>query len=282
MVSNTIEFKSYAKINLFLHVLSKRNDDYHNIISLLSRIDLFDKITFKKSDKFKVIYNGLQSNEIINDNISQLIFLLQKKDLINKFDYQITVDKNIPVGAGLGGGSSNVATVISALKKLKIVKNNIDTVSIARELGSDIEFFLYNKSALVNEKGSVIKLIDIAKSYEILLVNPKYNLSTAEVFDLNSSYSSVHDINISNPIADIKTLMETTSNNLESSAFKLCPAIDEIKREMRAQKNLIADRMTGSGSTYFGIFEDKQASLIGQEYFKNNYPKWWTSSVRTI
>lgn len=282
MVSDTIEFKSYAKINLFLHVLSKRNDDYHNIISLLSRIDLFDKITFKKSDKFKVIYNGLQSNEIINDNISQLIFLLQKKDLINKFDYQITVDKNIPVGAGLGGGSSNVATVISALKKLKIVKNNIDTVSIARELGSDIEFFLYNKSALVNEKGSVVKLIDIAKSYEILLVNPKYNLSTTEVFDLNSSYSSVHDINISNPIADIKTLMETTSNNLESSAFKLCPAIDEIKREMRAQKNLIADRMTGSGSTYFGIFEDKQASLIGQEYFKNNYPKWWTSSVRTI
>ena len=208
--------------------------------------------------------------------------MLQKKDLINKFDYQITVDKNIPVGAGLGGGSSNVATVISALKKLKIVKNNIDTVSIARELGSDIEFFLYNKSALVNEKGSVIKLIDIAKSYEILLVNPKYNLSTAEVFDLNSSYSLVHDINISNPIADIKTLMETTSNNLEGSAFKLCPAIDEIKREMRAQKNLIADRMTGSGSTYFGIFEDKQASLIGQEYFKNNYPKWWTSSVRTI
>ena len=77
MVSDTIEFKSYAKINLFLHVLSKRNDDYHNIISLLSRIDLFDKITFKKSDKFNVIYNGLQSNEIINDNISQLIFLLQ-------------------------------------------------------------------------------------------------------------------------------------------------------------------------------------------------------------
>ena len=282
MVSDTIEFKSYAKINLFLHVLNKRNDDYHNIISLLSRIDLFDKITFKKSDKFKVTYNGLQSNEIINDSISQLIFLLQKKDLIDKFDYQITVDKNIPVGAGLGGGSSNVATVIGALKKLKIFKNNIDTVSIARELGSDIEFFLYNKSALVNEKGSVVKLIDIAKSYEILLVNPKYNLSTAEVFDLNYSYSSMRDINITNPIADIKTLMETTSNNLEGSAFKLCPAIVEIKREMRVQKNLIADRMTGSGSTYFGIFEDKQASLIGQEYFKNNYPKWWTSSVRTI
>ena len=78
MVSDTIEFKSYAKINLFLHVLSKRNDDYHNIISLLSRIDLFDKITFKKSDKFKVIYNGLQSNEIINDNINGIQKVFEK------------------------------------------------------------------------------------------------------------------------------------------------------------------------------------------------------------
>lgn len=282
MVPDTIEFKSYAKINLFLHVLKKRNDGYHNIVSLLSRINLFDKIIFKKSDEFKVIYNGLQSNEIINDNISQLIFLLQKKNLINEFNYQITIDKKIPVGAGLGGGSSNVATVINALRELKILKDNIDILSIARELGSDIEFFLYNKSALVNEKGSVVKLIDIAKSYEILLVNPKYNLSTTEVFNLNSSYSSMNDINVTNPIVDLKALMETTSNNLEASAFKLCPDIDEIKREMRKQKNLIADRMTGSGSTYFGIFEDKQASLIGQEYFKNNYPKWWTSSVRTI
>lgn len=282
MVSDTIEFKSYAKINLFLHVLKKRNDGYHNIVSLLSRINLFDKIIFKKSDEFKVIYNGLQSNEIINDNISQLIFLLQKKNLINEFNYQITIDKKIPVGAGLGGGSSNVATVINALRELKILKDNIDILSIARELGSDIEFFLYNKSALVNEKGSVVKLIDIAKSYEILLVNPKYNLSTAEVFNLNSFYSAMNDINITNPVVDLKTLMETTSNNLETSAFELCPDIDEIKREMRKQKNLIADRMTGSGSTYFGIFEDKQASLIGQEYFKNNYPKWWTSSVRTI
>ena len=282
MVPDTIEFKSYAKINLFLHVLKKRNDGYHNIVSLLSRINLFDKIIFKKSNEFKVIYNGLQSNEIINDNISQLIFLLQKKNLINEFNYQITIDKKIPVGAGLGGGSSNVATVINALRELKILKDNIDILSIARELGSDIEFFLYNKSALVNEKGSVVKLIDIAKSCEILLVNPKYNLSTTEVFNLNSSYSSMNDINVTNPIVDLKALMETTSNNLEASAFKLCPDIDEIKREMRKQKNLIADRMTGSGSTYFGIFEDKQASLIGQEYFKNNYPKWWTSSVRTI
>ena len=282
MVSDIIEFKSYAKINLFLHVLNKRNDGYHNIVSLLSRIDLFDKIIFKKSNEFKVIYNGPQSNEIINDNISQLILLLQKKNLIKEFNYQITIDKKIPVGAGLGGGSSNVATVINALKELKIFKDNIDAVSIARELGSDIEFFLYNKAALVNEKGSVVKLIDIAKSYEILLVNPKYNLSTAEVFSLNSSYSSMNDIDIINPIVDLKALMETTSNNLEGSAFKLCPDIDVIKREMRVQKNLIADRMTGSGSTYFGIFEEKQASLIGQEYFKNNYPKWWTSSVRTI
>lgn len=277
-----IEFKSYAKINLFLHVLNKRADGYHDILSLLSRINLFDRITFEKSREFEVIYKGLQSNEIIDDNISQLISLLQKKNLIAKLNYRITIDKKIPIGAGLGGGSSNVATVISALIDLKVIKGNIDIISIARELGSDIEFFLYDKAALINKKGSIEKLIKIEKSHEILLVNPQFNLSTAEVFNLNTSFSPIADLNVIDPITDLQTIMANTSNSLEDSAFKLCPDISKIKKEMKKQKNLIADRMTGSGSTYFGIFEDKQACLVGEEYFKNKHPDWWTSSVNTI
>ena len=277
-----LKLKSFAKVNLFLHVLNKREDGYHNILSLLSRIDLFDTITIKKSNKLEIIYTGLQSNEIVDDNILKLFNLLKEKDLIKNFNPKITIDKKIPIGAGLGGGSSNVATIICALKDLKIFKDNIDIISIARELGSDIEFFTYNQSALVNNKGSVVNLIDIEKPQNILLVNPRVNLSTAEVFKLNTSYSKKVDLDISTPLRDIEKIMHFTSNELEDSATELCPDIHVIKNEMKKQKNLVVARMSGSGSTYFGIFEDKQATLLAKEYFIKNYPHWWTVATRTI
>ena len=277
-----LKLKSFAKVNLFLHVLNKREDGYHNILSLLSRIELFDTITIKKSSKLEIIYTGLQSNEIVDDNILKLFNLLKEKDLIKNFNPKITIDKKIPIGAGLGGGSSNVATIIDALKDLKVFKDNIDIISIARELGSDIEFFTYNQSALVNNKGSVVNLIDIEKPQNILLVNPRVNLSTAEVFKLNTSYSKKVDLDISTPLRDIEKIMYFTSNELEDSAIELCPDIHVIKNEMKKQKNLVVARMSGSGSTYFGIFEDKQATLLAKEYFMKNYPHWWTTATRTI
>jgi 4-diphosphocytidyl-2-C-methyl-D-erythritol kinase len=281
-VLDILKLKSFAKVNLFLHVLNKREDGYHNIVSLLSRIDLFDTITIEKSSKLEIIYTGLQSCEIVDDNILKLFNLLKEKDLIKNFNPKITIDKKIPIGAGLGGGSSNVATIINALKDLKIFKDNIDIISIARELGSDIEFFTYNQSALVNNKGSVVNLIDIEKPQNILLVNPRVNLSTAEVFKLNTSYSKKIDLDISTPLRDIEKIMYFTSNELEDSAIELCPDIHVIKNEMKKQKNLVVARMSGSGSTYFGIFEDKQATLLAKEYFIKNYPQWWTAATRTI
>ena len=277
-----LKLKSFAKVNLFLHVLNKREDGYRNILSLLSRIDLFDTITIKKSNKLEIIYTGLQSNEIVDDNVLKLFNLLKEKNFIKNFNPKITIDKKIPIGAGLGGGSSNVATIICALKDLKIFKDNIDIISIARELGSDIEFFTYNQSALVNNKGSVVNLIDIEKPQNILLVNPRVNLSTAEVFKLNTSYSKKIDLDISTPLRDIEKIMYFTSNELEDSAIELCPDIHVIKNEMKKQKNLVVARMSGSGSTYFGIFEDKQATLLAKEYFIKNYPHWWTTATRTI
>ena len=84
-----LKLKSFAKVNLFLHVLNKREDGYHNILSLLSRIDLFDTITIEKSSKLEIIYTGLQSNEIVDDNILKLFNLLKEKDLIKNFNPKI-------------------------------------------------------------------------------------------------------------------------------------------------------------------------------------------------
>ena len=277
-----LSLKSFAKINLFLHILNKRDDGYHNISSLLCGIDLFDQITFKKSKKFEVNFVGPESKKISDDNITKLITYLKRKDFIDEFNYQIQIDKNIPVGAGLGGGSSNLATVINTLVKNKIINKSVDIVNIVRSMGSDIEFFLYNKFALVEEKGIVRKLFNIKKSYNILLINPKINLSTKEVYKLNTSFSSSVKIDNLSSLEDINTCIHKTHNDLESAAIHLCPDIAIIRDEIMKQENLITCRMTGSGSTYFAIFSDKQSALKAEKYFNNNRSNWWTSVVRTI
>ncbi|MGY9025433.1 MAG: 4-(cytidine 5'-diphospho)-2-C-methyl-D-erythritol kinase [Candidatus Pelagibacterales bacterium] len=278
----TLEFKSYAKINLFLHVLNKRVDGYHNISSLISRIDLYDTITFEKNDNFEVVFKGLHSKSILNNNISKLHKYLLQHDLIKKINYKITIDKLIPVGAGLGGGSSNVATVIAVLQKLDIIKKDENINKIVRSLGSDIEFFLHDSSALVSGKGVIDKFINFKKVYKALLVKPSMNLSTADVFNANTKYTLIKDFNMPIIIRDLKGVMNNSSNDLEEAASKICPDIIEVKKELENQEGSFAHRMTGSGSTYFALFEDKIAANAAETYFKVNYPRWWSRLVSII
>ncbi len=99
-VLDNLKLKSYAKINLYLHVLNKRDDGFHNISSLLSRIDLYDSITFEKSEIFEVEYSGPEGNKVSNDNITQLITYLKNEKIIDELNYRIKINKNIPIGAG--------------------------------------------------------------------------------------------------------------------------------------------------------------------------------------
>ena len=133
--------KSPAKINLFLDVLSKDNDGFHNIKSILTLIDLHDEIIIKDSESLDINFLGEFSNEINQNNIQILFDFLIKKNFIKSGKYSINIRKNIPVGAGLGGGASNIAAILNSLCSKKIIKYN-EAINIARELGSDIEFFL--------------------------------------------------------------------------------------------------------------------------------------------
>ena len=138
----TIEkIQSHAKINLFLDVLSKRKDGYHDIYSLISKIDLYDEIEIEKSNSLEIIFEGQFSSMIKSNAIEQLFKYLFKKNYLPDFPFKIKIQKNIPVGAGLGGGSSNLASLLMHLIKNKLV-NEDQCLKAAKELGSDIEFFL--------------------------------------------------------------------------------------------------------------------------------------------
>ena len=131
---------SPAKVNLFLNILSRDDQGYHDINSIFTHIDLNDEITISESDKFNINFLGEFSKYIKHNNIEILFNFLIKKNLIKSDRYSIRITKNIPVGSGLGGGSSNIATVLNFLKSRKLLRDD-EAIYVAKKLGSDIEFF---------------------------------------------------------------------------------------------------------------------------------------------
>ena len=153
--------------------------------------------------------------------------------------------------------------------------------NIAKLMGSDIEFFLYDKAAIIEGKGSIAKLFEIHEPIIILLVNPGVSLSTKKVFETNNLFSANFRVGetLNN---NLNKMFKITHNDLEDAAIKLCPDIGKIKDEISKQKGLIASRMTGSGSSYFAVFEDRNATLLAEQQIKNYNSNWWTSIVTTI
>ena len=148
-----LQYKSYAKLNLFIRVLEKRPDGYHNIQSIFEKINLFDDMIFEKRKDNKIIIKSnvksLEKKNIIFDVIN----LMKNKSNINNFGLNVNLRKTIPVGAGLGGGSSNAAITFMALNKLWDMKMSIGYLKkISLIVGSDVPFFLTEGNAWVEGK----------------------------------------------------------------------------------------------------------------------------------
>ena len=169
---------SPAKLNLFLKIVSKRDDGYHNIRSGVTLINLFDEVIAEKDDKFSVKYTGefAPQNNIFKDCIVEKIF---SKLEIKKPNYAFTIEKNIPIMSGLGSASSNAAAVIRILQKidyLNLKKNNF------AKIGADVPFFINNHDSLIREIGNITIKQSFPK-YFFLLIKPVQNCSTTEMYD---------------------------------------------------------------------------------------------------
>ena len=176
-----MKFLSPAKLNLNLRVISKRNDGYHNLETTLQLINLFDEISFEESDKsFGISCDGLDI-EPENNLIFKSLNAIKNYCEIDK-GIQIHLKKVIPVGAGLGGGSSNAATTLIALNKIwGLNLSREDLVKIGKHLGADIPIFIYGKNAIATGIGDVLLDIELRKN-KFLLICPNIEVSTSEMF----------------------------------------------------------------------------------------------------
>ncbi len=248
---------SPAKLNLYLKIISKRKDGYHNLNSLIQKVSIFDIIKISFNTKKKLINFSNSAIDKDNNTIKKVIELFVKKTGIN-FNYEISVKKNIPIEAGLGGGSSNAATILNFLNNYFYAKLSLDDlINIGKSIGADVPLFLYPSSLLLMYGiGDKIKSIESLKSnYNwFVLIKPDKSLSTKKVYtNLNFVLTNFNK----NIMED--SLFEIGVNDLEKSAFEILPILKDIKRFLKRYTKF--SLMTGSGSVIFGGFSNKKDAL---------------------
>ncbi|MFH1413815.1 MAG: 4-(cytidine 5'-diphospho)-2-C-methyl-D-erythritol kinase [Candidatus Omnitrophota bacterium] len=291
--------RSHAKLNLFLEVRNKRRDNFHNLRTIFERIDISDKIilTLRKKDKMiKVICADPQ----VPCNSANLCFrsakLLQDKFNIGK-GVNIKIIKKIPVGAGLGGGSSNAAAVFLGLNKLwKLNLNLSRLLSLSKKIGCDVPFFIYNTNfALATQRGDKITPLKHFKSLRLwhVVVVPKINVSTAKIYEKFDAYSGLtphfrsskelnldesawltrvkYDVKLFNLALmnkDLSSLGGLIFNSLERVTLKHYPEVGRIKQQL-FDLGVQSILMSGSGPAVFGIVTSrKEALAVGRQLSK--------------
>ena len=270
MMSVRFNELSPAKLNLFLKIIDKRKDGYHNLRSGITLINLYDEVLAEESSAFKVKYIGkfAPKNEIFKNCIVEKIF--SKFDL-KKPNYCFTIKKNIPIQSGLGSASSNAAAVIRILKKLNYKKLN--TINFS-EIGADVPFFVQNEDSLVRGIGDII-IKQIFPKYFFLLIKPMQNCSTVEMYNLINS----KELNFENTY-DIEEITEYDSgNDFESIANYKYTEISSLLKYMKSFPDLIFSRLTGSGSCIYSAFATKDSAEKALLIFKHRFPKHWSMVV---
>lgn len=255
-----------AKINLGLNLTEKRNDGYHNLETVFYPIKLNDVIEIIDADETSCIIKGINIPGNAEDNICLKAFKTLQQDF-NLPNQQIILLKNIPVGAGLGGGSADAAFLIKLVNnKFNLGLSIEEMQNYARVLGADCAFFIENKPTFAFGKGDEFEKIEIdLSSYFMVLVKPEIHVSTAEAY---------RKVTVKQPETSLKALINlplsewkaNIVNDFETSVFTKYPEIDEIKTQLYNAGATFA-LMSGSGSSVFAIFT-KEIKL--PELEKNN------------
>jgi 4-diphosphocytidyl-2-C-methyl-D-erythritol kinase len=252
---------SPAKINLYLRVLRKREDGYHDILSLMQRINLCDELTFTPTDGGIVILcpgTTLPQDEgnIVYRAASAFFSRIGRSPGI-----EIIIQKQIPIAAGLGGGSSNAATTLMTLNEMHgSPLTHEELMKIGRGIGADVPFFIFGKAAWASGIGDRLMEAPPLPTYRLVLINPGFEISTKSVYQSLNLGLTKQGFNYSIPrFSTEEALIQSLTNDLEKVTVKLHPVLDEIKALLIANGARCA-LMSGSGPTVFGIFRDKESA----------------------
>jgi len=280
---NKIYLKARAKINLSLEVLNKREDNYHNIKSVFQKINLYDEMYIERNDinKFDLITNIESLNS--KENIIYKAYLKLKEKYSNITGIKVTLNKKIPMQAGLGGGSADCASFIIGINKLfDLGLSKLEMETIGKSLGADVVPCLYNKAVLAEGIGDKITTINTNFKYYIVIIKPNICCNTKEMYKLIDQRKNIVKLDLSNKIIkglqqnDIELIAKNLYNTFEYFQIEN-KLIQDLKEEFIRQ-GAIGSLMTGSGSCVYGIFRDKQIAKKAFNKLRTNYQTYICTS----
>lgn len=293
LIVSKLVIKSFAKLNLYLEVINKRPDNYHNLKTIFERISLFDSISLssRRDNLIKVSCN----DKAVPKDEANLCFkaakLLRDKFAVKK-GLNIKITKRIPPGAGLGGGSGNAATILSGLNKFwKLKLSKVKLAKFAGRVGSDVAFFIYDTPfALGTGRGERIKPLNNLKKTRIwhILIVPKIHVSTPLIYKKYGHFSG-----LTKPKQDVKILTSVLAkktptfkqgllfNSLEQVTTRLYPEVKRIKNTL-LMMGLSCVLMSGSGPAVFAIVDSGKDALRLVKIIKDREKSWRVFVVKTV
>lgn len=267
---------SHAKINLSLDILHKRADNYHEIESVMQEISLSDKLIFKEQEKCLTIETNSPQVPIDFHNLVYKVWEKMKLYTGIEKGLYIKIEKNIPVAAGLAGGSSNAAATFKAINKLwDLNLSEAKLMKLGKSIGADIPFCIMGGTALAKGIGEKLTPLKPFKDVNILICTPEIEICTAYAYsklDLNSKRLPTAALVKAIKLGDIKGVAKNLGNKMERSIVEENPVIDSIKRTM-IEEGALASMMSGSGPTVFGIFEDEDKMIGTKKKLIQSFPR---------
>ena len=284
-----IRRRAPAKVNLYLHVLNLRPDGYHDIDSLIAFADVFDEIEASPAARLGLTLTGPFARRLDAVDREANLVVLAARALAalagGGAGASLVLRKNLPVAAGLGGGSSDAAATLRALRRLWDLDVSESRLrAVAGGLGADVPACLGRSPVYAGGIGDILDPAPALPDAWFVLVNPGVPLATAEVFRRHGSARSV-EARFRDPPADaaaMADLLSRRSNDLEDVAVLLAPRVADAIDALRGLDGCLLARMSGSGATCFGLFADADAAKSAAAEAAAAHPAWWVREGRML
>ena len=270
-----------AKINLSLSLSGRKIDGFHDLASFICFSDFSDKLNLKNSDCFSYKVNSTADINPTDDLVLKVIYKIKEEFCLKELPkVDLVLEKNIPIGAGLGGGSSDAAATIRLMNKfLNLGMSKKGMCDFGKSLGSDIPACILSKPLIAYGRGEKLIDLDFKTKYHMLVIYPNIEISTKEIFNL-TKISRRKDLNInkikesieSYSSEDNESIMSGLANDLQEFAFEAYPILGDIIYALNLNKSFFS-RMSGSGSACFGLFHESSIDRAKEKIAKK-YPNW--------
>jgi 4-diphosphocytidyl-2-C-methyl-D-erythritol kinase len=283
-----------AKINLYLHVGPLAPDGYHPLSSLMVFADIGDHVSIEAADALSIELDGPFAQALLDQDLnSNLVTKAVYKILAAAGGpmppFRLLLNKNLPVGSGMGGGSSDAGATLRLLRSALTLKiSDQDLQDMAASLGSDGAACLWGEPVLAQGRGEQISPITGLPPLHAVLVNPSVSCSTGAVFAAYDAAGAGGDAWAPDLSSAFTSLEETAAflsycrNDLEAPAIALCPEIAEVLAALRYESETLLARMSGSGGTCFGVFADDTGAGAAAARIAVAAPRWWVVAAPVL